>query len=198
METEFVAVRAQTIEKHPGAHCASIEEIGEEMTFFSEVLHCYDICFVLIRWTRTTFTIEEIAELQGAIDKLKILWPTHRSWEQKEASVRLLPNLTTYGLQSSLNWLTLVDSSILWKIPLKSCTSLTSSWMWFIITLEITSFERSANRNMKPLPARHVEVRQQRIEQVKQNRKHKFTPATIAKRESKAEEAIAVKKERRS
>jgi hypothetical protein len=33
----------------------------------------------------------EIAELQGAINKLKTLWPTHRgaelSWEQKEASV---------------------------------------------------------------------------------------------------------------
>ena len=45
--------------------------------------------------------------------------------------------------------------------------------------------------------ARHVQVRQQ-MEQVKQNRKRKFTPATIAKRESKAEGAIAIKKERRS
>jgi hypothetical protein len=33
------------------------------------------------------YTITEIAELQGAIDKLKILWPTQRSSEQKEASV---------------------------------------------------------------------------------------------------------------
>jgi hypothetical protein len=42
--------------------------------------------------------------------------------------------------------------------------------------------------------ARHVEVCQQ-MEQVKQN---KFTPATIAKQESKAEGAIYIKKERRS
>jgi hypothetical protein len=36
------------------------------------------------------------------------------------------------------------------------------------------------------------------MEQVKQNQKRKFTPATIAKRESKAEGAITIKKERRS
>jgi hypothetical protein len=43
LETEFLAVSAWTIEKHPGTDCASIEEIGEKMTFFSEVLHCYMI-----------------------------------------------------------------------------------------------------------------------------------------------------------
>jgi hypothetical protein len=45
--------------------------------------------------------------------------------------------------------------------------------------------------------ARHVEVCQQ-MEQVKQNCKHKFPPATITKRESKAKGAIAMKKYRRS
>jgi hypothetical protein len=48
METEFVALHARTIKKHTGAHCASIKEIGEELTFFSEVLQCYDTCFVLL------------------------------------------------------------------------------------------------------------------------------------------------------
>jgi hypothetical protein len=76
METAFLAVRARTIEKHPGANCASIEEISEEMTFFSAVLHCYDSCFALLRRTSTIYTVGEIAELQGTIDKLKILWPT--------------------------------------------------------------------------------------------------------------------------
>jgi hypothetical protein len=33
------------------------------------------------------------------------------------------------------------------------------------------------------------------MEQVKQNHKRKFTPATIAKQESKVEGAIAIKKE---
>lgn len=45
--------------------------------------------------------------------------------------------------------------------------------------------------------ARHVEVCQQ-MEQAKQNYKLKFTPATIAKRESKAKGAITIKKEWRS
>jgi hypothetical protein len=57
------------------------------MVFFLEVLHCYDICFVLLHRTRTIYTVAEIAELQGAIDKLKLLWPTQRSWEQKKVSV---------------------------------------------------------------------------------------------------------------
>jgi hypothetical protein len=35
------------------------------------------------------------------------------------------------------------------------------------------------------------------MEQAKQNHKRKFTPATIAKQESKAEGVIAIKKERR-
>jgi hypothetical protein len=45
METAFLAVRARTIEKHPGA--ASMEAISEGMAFFSAVLHCYDSCFAL-------------------------------------------------------------------------------------------------------------------------------------------------------
>jgi hypothetical protein len=52
MATAFVAIRALTIVKHPGAACASIEEIAEEMTFFLEVLLCYDVCFTLLRQTR--------------------------------------------------------------------------------------------------------------------------------------------------
>jgi hypothetical protein len=83
LETEFLALRARTIVKHPGADCASIKTIREEMTFFSEVLHCYDTCFAILRRTQTIYTIAEVSELQGAIDKLTILWPTQRSWEQK-------------------------------------------------------------------------------------------------------------------
>ena len=51
MEAEFVSVRARTIEKHPGADCASIQEIAQEMAFFAEVLHCYDISLALLRRT---------------------------------------------------------------------------------------------------------------------------------------------------
>jgi CRISPR/Cas system-associated endonuclease Cas3-HD len=45
--------------------------------------------------------------------------------------------------------------------------------------------------------ARHVEVSQQN-EEVQQNRKRKFTPITLARQAMKAEEAIALKKERRA
>ncbi len=129
LETEFLAVCAQTTVKHPGADCASVEEIGEEMTFFSEVLHCYDTCFGILRRTRTIYTITEIAELQGAINKLKILWPTQRSWEQNEASVtpkshnlwfEVVPQITYLGRFFHFM------ASISWKIRSKSCTSVTS------------------------------------------------------------------------
>jgi hypothetical protein len=87
LEKEFVAVRARTIEKHPGADCVSLEEIREEMAFLLEVLHCYDILFAILRRTRTIYTVAEIGELQAAMNRLKILWPTQRTWEQKEVSV---------------------------------------------------------------------------------------------------------------
>jgi hypothetical protein len=82
LEEAFLAVRA-----HPGATCASVKEIREEMAFFSEVLHCYDILFAILRCTRTIYTVAQIAELQVTINRLKNLWPTQRHWEQKEVSV---------------------------------------------------------------------------------------------------------------
>jgi len=83
METKFLTVRALTIEKNPGAACASVEEIKEEMVFFSKILHCYDVCFSILRRTRTIFNAEEIATLDGAINKLKLLWPTQMSMGTK-------------------------------------------------------------------------------------------------------------------
>jgi hypothetical protein len=56
---------------------------------------------------------------------------------------------------------------------------------------------REECKQRQEVTARHVEVRQQ-TEQVHQNRKRECAPATIAKRENKAVEAIAIKKERRS
>jgi hypothetical protein len=43
LETKFVAVRDQSLQKHPGSNCATNnEEIVKEMVFFSEVLQCYN------------------------------------------------------------------------------------------------------------------------------------------------------------
>jgi hypothetical protein len=79
METQFLGVRVLTMKKNPGADCASIEEISKETIFFLEILHCYDICFSILRRTRSIFDVEEIEALQGAINKLKLLWPMQRS-----------------------------------------------------------------------------------------------------------------------
>jgi hypothetical protein len=48
METQFYGVRLLIMEKNSGADCVSIETISEEMIFFSEILHCYDICFSIL------------------------------------------------------------------------------------------------------------------------------------------------------
>jgi hypothetical protein len=87
LQTEFLRVREQNSIKNPTTNLASIEEIKEEMIFFRIILHCYDCAFGLLRRTRKIFTSEEISELRGAIDQLKTLWPTQRSWENKAASV---------------------------------------------------------------------------------------------------------------
>jgi hypothetical protein len=49
LETKFVAIRDQTVQKHPGANCATNQEIVEGMVFFSQVLQCYNISFALLR-----------------------------------------------------------------------------------------------------------------------------------------------------
>jgi hypothetical protein len=194
METEFLAVRARTIEKHPGADCASNEEIEEEMTFFSEVLHCYDICFALLRRTKTIFTAEEIAELQRAIDKLRILWPTQRSWEQKEASVTPKSHNLWFEVIPQLHYLGRFFHFMEDPIELlHKLDKLTDA-----VYCHIRNYQfREECKQKQEETARHVKVRQQ-LKQVHANRKRKFSAATIAKRENKAEEAIAIKKERRS
>jgi hypothetical protein len=58
------------IVENPGADCASMEEIADEMFFFSKVLHCYGICISILWRTRTIFTVEEIAALQSAINEI--------------------------------------------------------------------------------------------------------------------------------
>ena len=194
LEKNFVAVRDRTLEKHPGANCATNEEIVEEMVFFGEVLQCYDISFALLRRTRTILTEEEVGELQGAINALQILWPTQRSWEQKEASVtpkshnlwfEVVPQLTYLG-----RFFHFMEDPI--KV-LHKLDKLTDA-----VYCHIRHYQfREECKQKQDATARHVEVRQQ-MERVRQNCERKFTPATITKRESKAEGAIAIKKERRS
>jgi hypothetical protein len=194
MEVEFVLVRARTIEKHPGADCASIQEIAQEMAFFSEILHCYDICFALLRRTKTIFTLEEISELQLAIDRLKVMWPTQREWEQKEASVTPKSHNLWFEVIPQLFYLGRFFHFMEDPIELlHKLDKLTDAVHCHIRNCQF----REECKQRQEVTARHVEVRQQ-TEQVHQNRKRKCAPATIAKRENKAVEAIAIKKERRS
>jgi hypothetical protein len=193
METKFLTVRALTIEKNPGADCASVEEIGEEMVFFSKILHCYDVCFSILRRTRTIFNAEEIATLEGAINKLKLLWPTQRAWEQKEASVtpkshnlwfEVVPQITYLG-----RFFHFMEDPI---EKLHKLDRLTDA-----VYCHIRNYEfREECKQKQEATSRNIIVRRQ-LDQVRQNRKRKFTVHTVAKREEKAEEAIAVKKERR-
>jgi hypothetical protein len=173
---------------------ATNEEIVEEMVIFSEVLHCYDICFALLRQTRTIYTIAKIAELQGAINKLKILWPTQRSWEQKEASVTPKLHNLWFEIVPQLSYLGGFFHFM--EAPIKKLHKLDK--LTNAVYCHIGNYQfREECKQKQEATARHVEVCQQ-IEQVQQNRKQKFTPSTIAKRETKTEGAIAIKKERRT
>ncbi len=146
-----------------------------------------------MRQTRTIFTVEEIEELQGAINQLKILWPTQRSWEQKEASVT--PKCQNLRLEAVPQLAYLDRFFHFMEDPIEKLHRLDK--LTDVVYCHNCNYQfREECKQKQEATARHVEVRQQ-MEQVKQNRKLKFTPATIAKQESKAEGAIAIKKERR-
>jgi hypothetical protein len=194
LEIEFLAVQARTIEKHPGADCASLVEIGEEMLFLTEVLPCYDTCFTILRRTRTIYTIAEIDELQVAIDKLKILWPTQRSWEKKEASVtpkshnlwfEVVPQLTYLG-----RFFYFMEHPI---EKLHKNDRLTDAVYCHIRNYQV----REECKQKQEATARHVEVCQHN-ELVQQNRKSKFTQASKERQAIEAKGAIAIKKEQRA
>jgi hypothetical protein len=194
METAFVATRALTIAKHPGAACASIEEIAEEMAFFSEVLQCYDVCFALLRRTRHIFTVEEIAELQGAINKLQRLWPTQRNWEEKEASVTPKSHNLWFEVVPQLAYLGRFFHFM--EDPIEKLHKLDR--LTDAVYCHIRNYEfREECKKKQEATARNIVVRRQ-LQQVRENRKRKFTIATITNRKSMVDEAIAVKKERRS
>jgi hypothetical protein len=77
LETNFVHVREQTLQKDPRANLASVEEIKQEVAFV----------FGLLCRTGTIVSTKERTELQGAIGVLKSLWLTQRIGEQGSISV---------------------------------------------------------------------------------------------------------------
>ncbi len=195
LETKFVAVRDQTLQKYPGANCATNEEIVEEMLFFSNVLQCYDIAFALLRQTRTILTVQEIEELQDAINKLKILWPTQRSWEQKEASVTPKSHNLWFEVVPQLSYLGRFFHFM--EDPIEKLHKLDKLTDAVYCHIRNYQFREEECKQKQEATARHAEGCQQN-EQVLQNHKHKFTLRSLAKQAMKAEGAIAIKKERRA
>jgi hypothetical protein len=194
MEAEFVAVRDRTLVAYPDTDCASDNEISEEMQFFADVIQCYDVCFALLRGTRTILTLEQIAELQAAIDKLKCLWPTRRSWEQKEASVTPKGHNLWFEIIPQIKFLGRFYHFM--EDPIERLHK--EDQITDAVYCRVRNYEqREECKRKQEDTARNVRVLQ-RTEQVEQGRKRNFTAATIARRESKTEDAIVAKKERRS
>jgi hypothetical protein len=132
-----------------------------------------------LQQSRTIYTVAKIAELQGAINKLKILWPTQRSWEQKEASVTPKLHNLWFEVVPQLSYLGRFFHFM--EDPIEKLHKLDK--LTDAVYCHIRNYQfREECKQKQEATARHVEVRQQ-IEQVQQNRKRKFTPSTIAKRE---------------
>jgi hypothetical protein len=122
------------------------------------------------------------------------MWPTQREWEQEEALVtpkshnlwfEVIPQLFHLG-----RFFHFMEDPIELLHKLDKLTD--------AVYCHISNYQfREECKQRQEVTARHVEVRQQ-TKQVHQNRKRKCDPATIAKRENKPVEAIAIKKERRS
>jgi hypothetical protein len=76
VKAKYFWIRGRAIAQSPAANIARVEEIDEEMEFFSSTLQCYNSCFALLRQTHSIFTEGEKVELQSVIEVLRSLWPT--------------------------------------------------------------------------------------------------------------------------
>jgi hypothetical protein len=140
------------------------------MKFFSDVLQCYNICFALLRGTRTIFTDEQIAELQAAIDRLKDLWPTQRCWEQKGASVTPKSHNLWFEVIEQLTYLGRFFHFM--EDPIEKLHK--DDQITDAVYCRVRSYEfREECKRKQEATSRNIEVRQQ-TEQVEQDRKRKF------------------------
>jgi hypothetical protein len=176
METEFVAVYVLTIVKNPGANCASIREISMEMFLFSKVLHCHDICFIsILRQTRTFFNVEEIGALQGAINKLQIMWPKQRMWEQEVASVTPKSHNLWFEVVPQISY----PGRFFYFMENLAEKLHTLDRLTGAVYCHIQDYEFCKDCKQKQeATTRNIAFCQQ-LDQEQQNCKHKFTPETI-------------------
>ena len=128
------------------------------------------------------FTDEDFAGLQPAIDKLKELWPTWRSWEQKQASVTPKSHNLWFEVIAQLPYLGRFFHFMEDPIEkLHKDDQLTDALYWNVRNYEF----REECKRKREATSRNIEVRQQ-TEQVQQNCTHRFSVATIVRRGSKA------------
>jgi hypothetical protein len=144
--------------------------------------------------TNKTHTVEEIAELQGAINKLQRLWPTQRNWEEREASVT--PKLHNLWFEVVPQLAYLGRFFHFMEDPIEKLHKLDRLTDAVYCHIQNYEFWEECKKKQEAT-ARNIVVRRQ-LQQVRKNRKRKFTIATITNRKSMVDEAIAVKKERRS
>jgi hypothetical protein len=194
LETEFLRVREQNSIKNPTTNLALIEEIKEEMNFFRVILHCYDCAFGLLRRTRKKFTPEEISELQGAIDPLKTLWPTQRSWEKKAASVTPKPHNLWFEVPEQLTYLGRFYHFM--EDPIKKLHKIDR--LMDAVYSHLRDYEVWEESKRKQVAiGKHYAVKLQ-SQQVTQSHKRKFAEKTLLKREDKKGILTIIKKEHRS
>jgi hypothetical protein len=101
-----------------------------------------------LRRTRSIFDVKEIEALQGAINKLKLLWPTQRSWEQKEDSVT--PKKSHNLWFELLSQVTYGRFFHFMEDPIEKLHKLDRLTDVVYCHIQNYEFERNANRKKKP------------------------------------------------
>jgi hypothetical protein len=124
----------------------------------------------------------------------KFLQHTQRSWEEKEESVTPKSHNLWFEVVPQLAYLGRFFHFM--EDPIEKLHKLDR--LTDAVYCHIRNYEfREECKEKQEATARNVVVRRQ-LQQVRENRKRKFNIATITSRRSMAEEAIAIKKERRS
>ena len=173
---------------------ASESEIHQEVRFFGDILHCYDAIFGLLRKVRQIFTPSQISDLKKATDRLKVLWPTKRSWEKAEATCTPKGHDIWYHVILQLQYLGRFYHFM--EDPIEKLhkeDKLLDRTFCHLRSYEAKEEAKAARASLST----HPEVRAQ-IENTKEGKKRKFTSETIKRKTDKGEAREEVKAVRRS
>jgi hypothetical protein len=161
------------------------------MNFFRIILHCYDCAFGLLRRTRKIFTSEETSELRGAIDRLKTLWPTQRSWEKKAASVTPKSHDLWFEVPQQLTYLGRFYHFM--EDPSEKLHNIDGLMDAVCCHLRDYEFREESKRKQEAIGKNHAVKLQ--TQQVTQSRKRKFAETTLLRRQDNKVVLTIIKKE---